>query len=533
MIQIFLRCFRNLRMKLQVLIIILPILALTMLLVGLTSYIQSTVIFNLLENQSNHLLMYQEYKALSQVALELQTYIGYKHKFYISRLGHLNQLFSFIQQNGRDSNMNHLKSCLRLEDIQNNFIEFDLPQFCYFACGSNDKVSLPQENQLIKIFNQTTQLINQFTIALDATENSLIAMVDFSDTIYFAAYPHIYLNLQYNPLKRPWYISHMNGLKTHPENNYFFSPIFTNYVKNIYQMSITYSISGTSNSNIGIIMQNIELNDTNIKETPYNIIVSNENGEVVLQGIESIKKMIYIKDDVLFINDTNQTGFNDTDWQQIKKVASGEEIENRCNTYNANAFCLYNKFFQQFVLVNATRIKEGSFYLIIYSNITSQTILNQQLATINQNLQSQLQQSQYVIFFSGISLLFLSILIIHQMFLPLTDLMRTLFFYIKSTGNNINKEIFQLLNTQKKTRKNNIFSDLMQQFLRFEAKLNGSQQNKNKECLYFEQIEYQKQPQSELISPLNLSLNNISNDYLTMCKIKNIFDLLKLKLFNF
>ncbi|CAD8156237.1 unnamed protein product [Paramecium pentaurelia] len=530
MIQIFLRYFRNLRMKYQVLIVILPILILTMLLVGLTNYLQSTVIFNLLGNQSNQLLMNQEYKALSQISIELQTYIKNKHKFYISRLKHLNSIFNFIQLNlGSFQNMNNLKNCIKLEDIVNNFIEYDAPQFCYVACGSEDKITLPQQNQMINIFNQTTQIINQFTIALDATENSLISIVDFTDTVYFAAYPHMFLSLNYNPLTRPWYINHMDGLKTQPEQNYYFSPIFKNYAKNIYQMSITHSISGNSSSNIGILTQNVELNDTNIRDTPYNIIVSNENGEVVLQGIESIQNLIYIKDYILFINDTNQTGFNDTDWQQMKRVAQGEAIQNQCNEFNTNAFCLYNKYFNRFVIVNATRIKEGSFYLIIYSNITSQIILNQQLATINLNLQVQLQFSLYVLLFTGIILLLLAILIIHQMFLPLKDLMGTLFFYIKSRGNNINREIFQLLNTQRRKRKNNTFSDLMRQFLKFEAKLNLSQQNKNKECQYFEQIQYQIQSKSELINPLDLNLNNISND----CQIKNIFDLQKLKIFNF
>ncbi|CAD8077699.1 unnamed protein product [Paramecium sonneborni] len=216
----------------------------------------------------------------------------------------------------------------------------------------------------------------------------------------------------------------------------------------------------------------------------------------------------------------------------MKRVAQGKEIQNRCNEFNTYAFCLYNKYFKKYVIFNATLIKEGSFYMIIYSNITSQIILNKQLDIINDDIQSQLSQSQYTLLISGLTLLLLAVFIIHYIFLPLKDLMKTLYFYIKQRGNNINKEIFKLFNTKMKVKSNNTFSDLMQVFLKFEAKMNLSQQIKNKDCIFFEQIQYQKQAKNELINPLEVNLNSITNNPLTFSSIKNIFDLLKLKLFN-
>ncbi|CAK79942.1 unnamed protein product (macronuclear) [Paramecium tetraurelia] len=488
----FRNCLRKQKMENQIIFGITAIMLISTIFIGIAFLIQNIVLFKMIQASSSIIFIRQENNSIQNLGQSIKQYFIRKHEQYIYRLNNINKLFQYYSDiELKLKKMDNLESCLYQDDVNDNYIRYSAAQFCYQACGSSDHFTLPQDDQTIEIFNQTTQILNQFTISFPVTLESVLSYADLSDTQFYSAYPLAYSVKGYQPKKRLWYTNHVQQMKLNPKSSFFYSPAFLVVHLKTYAISLTYTLQNSQKESIGIAQQLIQLIDSAIQDLPYNALIINKEGQLVLNAAD----FEYDSKNINYIYNQSLTGFNQSDWEFMQELSKNKSNLKNCNDFE-NVYCLYDKLYNSTIILFTTQLKNENFTILLYTNFTMQQQVNEQMDLLQLGLVDVVYRICLEHLASIVIITVVSMLAVRMLFSPLKYLMNSIKNHILQIGNNLNRELFKMLHISKK-KKVNTFSKLTFEILKFQDILNTVKTHRNPICYQIEKFQYKFKNEGE------------------------------------
>ncbi|CAD8072922.1 unnamed protein product [Paramecium sonneborni] len=507
-----LACLKRQKMENQIIFGIVAIMLISSILIGIAFLIQNIVLFKMIEASSSIIFIRQENNSIQNLGQSIKNYFMRKHELYIHRLNNINKLFQYYSEiESKVKKMDYLEYCLFQQDIQKNQIRYSAAQFCYQACGVYDHFTLPQNDRMIEIFNQTTQILNQFTISFPVTLESILSYADLSETQFYAAYPLAYSVQGYQPKKRLWYTNHIQQMNRNLNSDLFYSPAYLVVHLQTYAISLTHTLFNYENEKIGLAQQMIQLVDSAIQDLPYNALLINNEGQLVLNAAD----FEYDPKNINYIYNQTLTGFNKSDWEFMQKLSKNRTNVENCNNFQ-NVYCLYDKLNNSTIIVFTSQLKNENFTILLYTNFTLQSQINEQMALLQLGLLEVVKRICFehlacIIFITAVSMLASRLL-----FLPLKYLMKSIKNHILQIGNNLNTEVFKILHNGQR-RRGNTFSKLTFEILKFQDILNNRKSYRNPICHQIENFQYKFKREGErktnfIFDDIDFLSNNQQNE---------------------
>ncbi|CAD8062041.1 unnamed protein product [Paramecium primaurelia] len=340
--------FKDLRMSNQIIIINFFIIIFAVFLVLVTAHIQQAIFFTYIQEVQQALSLKQEKSIVNNISKELRLYIQQKNYQTILNLWHSQQMvYQFIQKQAQyQIKVNQFQDCIEQEEIREDNIIYNSDIIC------QGLFTKQYDNQAI-LLNKTLSLLSPFSQIFLGDEQNKISFIDVPNNQIFAQYPRMYKYKDYIPNTRPWYKNHIDQYEINPNQQYYYSPIYTSVRSFMPYFSLTYSLI-INQTLFGITSQLQEIYDKKIQSIPMSIFLVNQNGDIILTTMPSISQTNLL---ITIINET-YTGFNQTDWDFIKKN-SNQKISQE------TAFYLENKIFNKTVFVNAFNFEKENLTLIV------------------------------------------------------------------------------------------------------------------------------------------------------------------------
>ncbi|CAD8133252.1 unnamed protein product [Paramecium pentaurelia] len=495
-------CLKRQKMENQIIFGIIVIMLISTIFIGIAFLIQNIVLFKMIEASSSTIFIRQENNSIQNLGQSIKQYFIRKHEQYIHRLNNINKLFQYysdVQLKLKKTDL--LEYCLFKDDINENQIRYSAAQFCYQAGGVSDHFTLPKNDKTIEIFNQTTQILNQFTISFPVTLESILSYADLSDTQFYAAYPLAYSVKGYEPKKRLWYTNHIQQMKLNPQSDFFYSPAFLVVHLQTYAISLTHTLFNSKQEKIGMAQQMIQLVDSAIQDLPYNALLINKEGQLVLNAAD----FYYDSRNINYIYNQTLTGFNESDWEFMKQLSKDKSNLKYCDEYE-NVYCLYDKLYNSTIILYTSQLKNENFTILLYTNFTLQQQVNEQMELLQKGLVEVVKRICFEHIGSIIIITVVSMLAVRMLFLPLKYLMNSIKNHILQIGNNLNREMFKILHNAKR-RRGNTFSKLTFEILKFQDILNTRKSQRNPICNQIENFQYKFKHEEE--RKINLFLDEI------------------------
>ncbi|CAD8075577.1 unnamed protein product [Paramecium primaurelia] len=180
---------------------------------------------------------------------------------------------------------------------------------------------------------------------------------------------------------------------------------------------------------------------------------------------------------------TNQTytGFNQTDWEQIK-------VNSKMKISQETAFYLENKIYNRTVFVNAFNFEKENLTLIVFKNVTYEIDINQKIEDQVDKMKMKMIQDLQIYLGICILLVMLTTSLIKCISAPLLNLIQVINIHVRKIGNNLNSELFKM--SFKSNKHTDVFSSLTYSFLGLKDLQTKRSERKNQICQQIEDIKY-------------------------------------------
>ncbi|CAK92941.1 unnamed protein product (macronuclear) [Paramecium tetraurelia] len=498
-------------------IILANILFLTIvILLPISAFYAQSKIFTYISSHSTELLQVQQDKSqLIIIGNMLMRRVALQHIKIINQLESISKSYNYFDYNNITIDLKYpLPACVPSAYLKGDDYFINYESFCYQANGLNDSITLPKNDTSVQSLHSTLTLLSGYSMifGLDIVKlKEYFHIGAVSNIQYLATYPVSYLIKTYNVLKRPWYQNHVQAYSKNPDLNISYTPPFNHFLSQTLEVSICYSIKSKAKELIAVSKTQLRFDSYMIPQIPYNVFLLDNTGVVLYTNSDN-----YFNDSQsIYLYNQSITGFNKTDWLIIQ--------ENSLNN-NQTPQIFYHKLSNQSVYLIAFQLPNQEYTLIIYSNITTTIEMQGRLDEKNQELNTIFMKMIVSNFSFSVFLMLLEFIVIVQIFAPIHRLTMEIRQHTLRVGNNINREIFKLINNKPV---GNQFLILQQKMLNIENLLNGNQNNKSKICKIYEQIQYNKKERPFKVKQLRKATLDLKDDqHQLKQKIKNIIKLL-------
>ncbi|CAD8060234.1 unnamed protein product [Paramecium sonneborni] len=484
--------FQNLKMRDQICFVKIFAFSISFLLIGSFYIVQKNVIIGIYENSSYIVLQRQDRMALKLFLPQLNQYLISKQHQRIQLLTSLGTLYQQLDNFHISEQFKDSIKCQILEE--KNFL-FQLPELCFACqlCKDGNKLPSMEKYQNLSKFSR---LISEYILLFDTQQNNRIFYIATGDIQAGFIFPQIIYDWSFSPQSKDWFVNHLNKYQQDLNQKYFFSQLYFSGTQFIYKQTISYSLENQYTKSLDAIAgTDIDAEDPDMKLIQANTYLLNEQGQIIYRNVNLNLSVTELN----FIYEENKTGFNQTDWIQILNLANNYPSISNCLQDDNQILCRYNSIYKKPIKIVANQIP-GNFTLMMFTNASFEQLLQQNFLQLELLVQQVNQQALFTQIIISCSLITISMIIVIFMFRPILRVMITAKMYIKKMGNNLDKEIFKLMNSKKNGQ--GVFNNLEVQIVNFSDILSRSQQQKGKICKQMEEYQYQK----KIIQPIEIEL---------------------------
>ncbi|CAD8080270.1 unnamed protein product [Paramecium sonneborni] len=492
MFTLFLKKLRSLTMKSQIILFNLLTLILVLSVGWINYYVQTEIFSAISSNSLSQILQIQDQDQIGFLAQNLGLVIETKFMAVLQQMEQINHFYSFFQREKENLiNYQQMDPCISINDFLKNNISFYVPKFCYQAIGVPDYISIPNSEKEVYILQDFLSLLNHYSLVLDRSLAGMIQVASVSKTKYFSQFPFCFLLPWFDITQLPWYQNHL--LESGQNKGFIFSPLNDFFITKIKEMSITSSIYHNGQI-IGIIREGLIINDYLIPIVPYNVLLLDHEGLVVYFNIEQLRN----KTDYFYIYEENVTGFNKTDWKEMIQFSKKDD---------KIILVLENKLSQEKVNVYSLEVLKNNFTLVVYTNITTKLDSQNKSAAIQEKSFFNFTISLFAQIILGLAAIIIQIFVLIIVFRPLRQFSKIIKQYTLSQGNNINSQIFKMIN--KNSQRSDAVSTLQNKIINFSQTLFKSKERKCDMCKIWESFSYN-------LKESDFDLDQIKNQFLNL-----------------
>ncbi|CAD8168538.1 unnamed protein product [Paramecium pentaurelia] len=467
--------FKSLTMKSQIILFNVITLVIVLSIVWINYYVQTEIFSAISSSSLIQILQVQDQDQIGFIAQNVAIIIELKFITVLQQIEQIKQFYNFFDIEKENIVNNYkMNPCISMKNFIQVKKEFQTPKFCYQAIGVPDYISIPQDEKEVLLLHEFISFLNHYSLVINVPFTGKLQIASISQTKYFAQFPSGLLFPSYDITQRFWYQNHL--LKTEADSNtgFVFSPLNEAFASQTKEMSITNSIY-KKDQMIGIIKEGLLVNNQLIPAVPYNVLLLDQEGLVVYFNIEKLIN----KTDYFYIYDENITGFNKTDWEEMIQFSNQRERV---------ILVLENKLQKEKVNIYSLEVLKNNFTLIVYTNITTKIDSQNKSEAIREKSFFNFTISLFVQIMLGFIALIVQIIVILVVFRPLKQFNSIIKQYTLSQGNNINSEIFKMIN--KKPQESDALSTLQNKILSFSQILSESQGRKCEMCKIWEAFSY-------------------------------------------
>ncbi|CAD8085883.1 unnamed protein product [Paramecium sonneborni] len=504
------QAFRNLKMRSQIISIYLFILFIVFGIAGAAIYIEIKIFYYISQRSLENTLEIQDIKQITLTTHLMKHYIKEKHNLSIQLVDHISSfLFHYTKIQKEIKFTNQVDRCLTLDEYLDDIYIEQKQKMCYLIYG-NIKLddALQQSSDIYQLYNGL-RLLENFGLEFNLFYPDFIQFVDISNISFNSLYPFGYQVPNYDLHNRPWYVDHIKKVQSDPSQQYFFTDVYKMITGDYnYYFSITQSLFNQNKNFFGILKVMLSVNDQNLQNVKSNIILINQFGQVIYNGMETQK---INNSQTFYVYNETITGFNESDWKQMEDDSmyhSNLKLKNQ-NQFS-KCLILYNKYYKSYVHLRSEKFEKENFTLIIFTNITSKLILKDKFEKAYLESESQILIAAFSILFLGALSISISICYINMICLPLIEINRKISTHVLSVGNNVNEMIFKIL--QSKKRSQNLFTKLNEQIWSLYDTIQIRQKRKCEQCILIEKMFYDRKQISLNPKPIKIGLSQIPNN---------------------
>ncbi|CAD8152743.1 unnamed protein product [Paramecium octaurelia] len=492
----------KLKMSTILLIYSFSIFCLSFVILLICSNIEMNIATNQVQEISEQLLPLQNNRALNMQSQEIIAILNFTFYMITKKMEKL-------------SIINYWSSSIDLKINQEIMPckvsqQFDDSIQKYFACYSYSEYfqqSRIEEVQFFKLLNLL--YINQYTFDFFIVSQQ-IYLVSFLDNLLTGYYPTKLKNETLEIIQRDWFISYMLELQQGKQfEPYKLAPIvkMENYDYPMSAFSMVMFDSKYMVGGVGSLLINLRNIEQFVYVSSLSIILVYDDGIILYtksyinEGIAKSRMYIY---------DEEQTGFNISDWNDIKYSVNN----------SATPIQKYNSLLKCNMYIKASQQPNTPLISLVLTNLTYENeiikVLDDQIAIV---LSWYTQTNLYTII--------IGMIIILGTLIPLK-------FMFKSTNVVIDKIIrylngkfdykltYDLLDRTEISSHNNSLNQLEISYHKLDQVLNKSQFKKSELCTIFEHFQFEKQEKIKL----DISFKQL-NDYNQQLNLKQFSQLIK------
>ncbi|CAD8175231.1 unnamed protein product [Paramecium pentaurelia] len=504
------QAFRNLKMRSQIISLDIMILLLVLSIAGVAVYVEIKIFYYISERSLQNTLVISDIKQISLTTHLMKHYILEKHKISIQLADHISSfLYYYAKIQSEVRFKNPFDSCFSSNDYINSIYIEQVQKMCYSIYGNIELEDAFTQNPSIQLLYNGLRLLDQFGLELNKFYPDFIQFVDITDINFNGLYPFGFYIPNYNLQNRPWYVEHLQKTQMEPNQFYFFTDVYKMIVGDFnYYFSITQSLFDQNKQFIGILKLMLSIDDLNFNNVKSNIMLINKYGQVIYNEMEMQQ---INKTQVYYIYNETITGFNNSDWKIIEnKAIFNTKIQFENDDDLSKCIILYNKFYKSYVHLRSEKFINENFTLIIYTNITSKKILEEQFQEAYLESETWILSAACTILLIGALLFSISTCIINIICQPLIEINHKISNHVLSVGNNINQMIFKILQSKKKS--SNLYANLNEQLWNLQNTIQIKQIKKCEQCILIEKMFYHRRDSSLNCQQIKNAISNIQGD---------------------
>ncbi|CAK71808.1 unnamed protein product (macronuclear) [Paramecium tetraurelia] len=495
------------KMKSQIIILDVIILFMVIVVCSIGIYVEAKLFYEISLESSYIMMNSTDIKQVDRIGSQIESYLITKHKRSnqlinegIQLLDNIaNFLFHFANRQDQQIYNGILDLCLTEEEQKIAIYIKNTPKFCYQTNGVELETMMKNDN--ITLLYYGLKELEHYSIMFNIQIPNILQVVDTSSIIFDALYPIGLLAPSYNPQQRSWYQNHMAQINNTKNEFFFFTNVFQSlYGSQEYSFSITQSLFNKKKEFFAILKTVLFITDPNLHNIQFNVLLINQEGQVMENGMENRTN----RTGILYVYNETITGFNVTDWKEIELKSNQNGLIEEQNSM----LILYNKVYKSFVNLKCKKFQKENFTLILFTNLTSQYILKQQILDRYNEFLLQYGYAAVVICCLAITLFCLSLIFINVICNPIVKLRQKISQHVLEIGNNTDKMIFKM--TTKKKRKQGLVFKLNEMFMNISDVLKLNQNKKSEQCRLIEKMQYNKKCKKEQCQ-LNQQIQSLSD----------------------
>ncbi|CAD8070780.1 unnamed protein product [Paramecium sonneborni] len=390
------------------------------------------------------------------------------------------------------------------------------------------RFGLLQTEQNPYLNNNTNQQLQSITNLVGSTIFSMLRLNDefLPNQIYFISsidsvqygflYPQIILYPDFNPKEREWYKSHFKNLEKDKNNHTQITDLYKYFdTETIYSMTMTISMLNLQKEVEGIFCSDLVFKNNFIPQLNFNVMIVNTQGTLILTNYKNT--IVSNSSNLTKFDDEQITGFTTDDWNSIINYHQKKQFNSTCNYENLQILCRFNSIYKKDVVITILKLEDINYFLILFYDIQIEQQIELNVKLLLQVLNQNFNKMLFINILVSIGLILLQVILIYFIFLPMYQIIRQSFFFLKkqdksnlSKQQNLLKEInkFQELIKQKsysiQTLKNNdnALIKFKVQFNTLFDRVFAQRMTINPQCQILQQFKY---PRKSLHLSLNLS----------------------------
>ncbi|CAD8156288.1 unnamed protein product [Paramecium octaurelia] len=504
--------FRKMKMKSQIIILDVIILVLVLVVCSIGIYVEAKIFYEISLESSYIMMNSTDIKQVDRIGSQIESYLITKHKRSIQLLENIaNFIFHFANRQDQQIYNGVLDLCLTEEEQKYAFYIKNTPKFCYQTNGVQLDSMLQDDN--IKLLYYGLKELEHYSLLFNILRPNMLQVVDTSSIIFNALYPIGLLAPEYNPQQRKWYQNHMAQVNNTKNEFFFFTSVFQSlYGSSECSFSITQSLFNKEKEFFAVLKTILFITDPNLHNIQFNVLLINQEGQVMENGMENGMENRTNSTEILYVYNETITGFNLTDWKEIELKSS---LNGQLNEQNSKLI-LYNKVYKSFVNLKCKKFQKENFTLILFTNLTSQHILQSQILDRYNEFLLYYGYAVIVTCSLAFMLFCFSVIFINVICNPIVKLRQKISQHVLEIGNNTDKMIFKITTTKK--RKQGLVFKLNEMFLNISDVLKLNQNKKSEQCRLIEKMQYNKRgirEQCQLNQQIQ-SLNDSQQNYIEL-----------------
>ncbi|CAD8090635.1 unnamed protein product [Paramecium sonneborni] len=422
------------KMRTQILIINGIILAILIPSLLLAQTINMQYVQQILQECLKRHVILEMSKHLTSASLLMNYQLDQVFKRTQITLTNLNQIYWLELSNSINTTQQFSRTC--------DYNDTIIPEENKYSILCFSRFGLNQSEQSPYLDSNTNQQLQSITNLVSSTILSLLRLNDefLPNQIYFVSsinsvqygflYPQIIRYPDFILKEREWYKSHFRNLEKDKNNHTQITDLYRYFdTQPIYSMTMTQSMLNLNKEVDGIFCSDLVFKNSYIPQLNINIMIVNTEGTLVLTNYKNIIVSNYSK--LTKFDDEQITGFTTEDWNSILSYHYNQEFNSTCNYDNLQILCRFNSIYNKDVALKIIKLQNINYFLILFYDLQiEQEIefnINQLLHILNQNFNKMI----LITALSSFGLILLQIILIYIIFLPMYQIIRQSFFFLK------------------------------------------------------------------------------------------------------